>query len=67
MKPFFIKIHNFWAWADKFLGIRGIFGPTISTHFSALVFMFSNIQPLFLKKKTKTLYPHPEYLFGIGI
>ena len=22
MKPFFIEIQNFWAWADKFWGIR---------------------------------------------
>jgi hypothetical protein len=28
--------------------------------------MFSIIQPLFLQK-TKLLYPHPKYLFGIGI
>ena len=33
MKPFVFKIQNFWAWADKFLGICGIFDPTISTHF----------------------------------
>jgi hypothetical protein len=26
MKPFFIEIPNFWAWADKFRGIWGIFG-----------------------------------------
>ena len=24
-KPFFIEIQNFWAWADKFCGIWGIF------------------------------------------
>jgi hypothetical protein len=28
--------------------------------------MFSIIQPLFLQK-TKPLYPHRKYLFGIGI
>ena len=33
MKPFFIEIQTFWAWADKFWGIWGIFGQTISTHF----------------------------------
>ena len=27
--------------------------------------MFSIIQPLFLQK-TKPVYPHPKYLFGIG-
>ena len=25
MKPFFIEIPNFWAWADKFWGIWGVF------------------------------------------
>jgi hypothetical protein len=28
--------------------------------------MFSINQPFFLQK-TKPLYPHPKYLFGIGI
>jgi len=28
MKPFFIEIQIFWAWADKFLGIWVIFGQT---------------------------------------
>ena len=54
MKPFFIENGNekFWAWADK-LGISGIFGQTISTHFGDIVIplsMFSIIQPLFLQK-----------------
>ena len=43
---------------------------TISTHFGtlSLLSMFSNIQPLFLfQQKTKPLYPHPKYLFGIWI
>ena len=55
-------------WADKFWGIWGIFGQTISTHFGTVspLSMFSIIQPLFLQK-TKPLYPHPKYLFGIGI
>ena len=46
-------------WANKFWGIWGIFGWTISTHFSAVspLSMFSIIQPLFLKK-TKPLYPN---------
>ena len=54
MKPFFIEIQNFWVgqtdWADKFWGIWGIFGQTISTHFCTvnLLFIFSIIQPLFL-------------------
>ena len=55
-------------WADKFWGIRGIFAQTISIHFGtvSLLSMFSIIQPLFLQK-TKPLYPHRKYLFGIGI
>ena len=36
MKTFFIEIQNFWAWADKFWGIWGIFGQTISTHFGTV-------------------------------
>jgi hypothetical protein len=68
MKPFFIEIQNFWAWADKFLGIWCIFGQTISTHFGIVspLSMFSIIQPLFLQR-TKPLYPDPKYLFGIAI
>ena len=55
-------------WADKFWGIWGIFGQTISTHFGTVSpwSMFSIIQPLFLQK-TKHLYPHPNFSFGIGI
>jgi hypothetical protein len=30
-EAFFIEIQNFWAWEDKFMGIWGIFGRTIST------------------------------------
>jgi hypothetical protein len=72
MKPFFIKIPNFWAWeiiqADQFWGIWDIFGLFISTHFGAVspLSMFSIDQPLFLHK-TKPLYSNPKYLFGIGI
>jgi hypothetical protein len=68
MKPFLIEIPNFRAWADKFWGIWGIFGRNISTHFGTVtsLSMFSIIQPLFLQK-TKPLYPHPKYLFGIEI
>jgi hypothetical protein len=55
-------------WTNKFCGIWDIFGQTISTHFGtvSLLSMFSIIQPLFLQK-TKPLYPHHKYLFGIGI
>jgi hypothetical protein len=73
MKPFFIQIQNFWAWADK-LGRQigqtnwADKSRTISTHFGTvnLLSMFTIIQPLFLQKP-KPLYPHPKYLFGIGI
>ena len=68
MKLFCIEIQKFWTWADEFWGIWGIFGQTISTHFGTVSHfsMFSIIQPLFLQK-SKPLYPHPKYLFGIGI
>jgi hypothetical protein len=69
MKPFFIELGlGQTNWADKFWGICGIFSQTISTHFGKVspLSMFSIIQPLFLQN-TKPLYPHREYLFGIGI
>ena len=55
-------------WADKSLGILGIFGQTISTHFGTVspLSKFFIIKPLFLQK-TKPLYPDPKYLYGIGI
>ena len=67
MKPFFIEIQNFWAWADE-LGrkIWGIFGRTISTHFGTVspYSMFSIIQPLLLQKFTP-LYPHSQYFLEL--
>ena len=72
MKQFFIKIKNFWAWADKvsklILGHLVYFWPKYQHPFwySESLVMFFIIQPLFLQK-TKPLYPHPKYLFGIGI
>ena len=55
-------------WSDKFWGIWGVFGQTISTHFGTVspLSIFSIIQPLF-QQKTKPLYPHAKYPFGIGI
>ena len=52
-------------WAKNVWGIWGIFGRIISTHFGTVgpLFMFSINQPVL----TKPLYPHPKYLFGIGI
>ena len=72
MKPGFIEIPNFWAWADNlaenFGGISGIFGQIISTYFGTVspLSMFSIIQPSFLQK-TKPLYPYHKYSFRIGI
>ena len=55
-------------WAEKFWGISGIIGLTISTLFGAVSSlsksMFSIIQPLFLRK-TNPLYPLSKYLFWI--
>ena len=67
MKPFFIEIQNFWAWADKFWSNCGIFGHFISSHFGTVspLSMFSIIQPLFLQR-TKPLYPNPKYFLGLG-
>ena len=59
MKPFFIEIQNFWAWADK-LG-KKILGHLFfwffaqnntTTHFGTVspLSMFTIIQPLFLQK-----------------
>ena len=61
-------VHGQTNWADKFWGIWGIFGQFIRTHFGTVIplSMFSINQPLFLQK-TKPLYPHPKYLFGIWI
>ena len=55
-------------WPDEFWGIWGIFGQFISTHFGTVspLSMFSTNQPSFLQK-AKPLYPHPKYLFRIGI
>ena len=69
-EAFLIKIPNFWAWinnlVDKFCGIWGIFGQTISTYFDTVchLSMFSIIQPLFLQK-IRSLYPNPIYLLRI--
>ena len=65
-EAFFHRNPNFWTWADKFRGIWGIFGQTIITNFGNVspLSMFSLIQPLF-SQKTKPLYPHPKYFFGM--
>ena len=48
MKPFFIKILNFWAWADKILhdailGNWGIFDQLLSTHYSTMYESFVHV------------------------
>jgi hypothetical protein len=66
MKPFFIEIQSFWAWADNWADkFWGILGQTISTHFDTVstLSMFSIIQPLFLQKLS--LYIHiPNIYLG---
>ena len=70
MKPFSLKSKILGLeqtnWADKVWGIWCIFRRTISTHFGTVspLSTFSIIQPLILQK---SLFPHPKYLFGIGI
>ena len=77
-----LRTHNeaFFHWNPELLGLcrqivqinsvvfGGIFGQTFSTYFGTVspLSMFSIIQPIFLQKTTP-LYPHPKYLFGIGI
>ena len=55
MKPFLLKSQTFGLgqtnWANKFWGIWGIFGQTISTHFDTLSIFNSIIQALFLKSQ----------------
>ena len=54
-------------WADKFWGIWGVFGQTISTHFGAAspLSMYSIIQSLFLQKLS--LYIHNAKIhLGLG-
>jgi hypothetical protein len=71
MKRFFIKMQNFWAWADnqinwtdKFWGIWGIFGQTIITNFGTVspLSMFSIFQPLFLQKLSRSIHIPNIYL-----
>ena len=68
-KPFFGKISNFWAWADKFWGIWGIFGRFVSTHFGTLssLSMFSINQPLFLQKTKPLQIPNIYLELGFEI
>ena len=68
MKPFFIKIQKFWAWADKFWGIRGILGQTISTHFGKVspLSMFFIIQPLF-QQKNEAFKAHSKWDWDLNL
>ena len=71
----------FFHWNPEILGLGrqieqinyrafGVFSAELSApilvHTVSPFSMFSIIQPLFLQK-TKLLYPHPKYSFGIGI
>ena len=76
MKPFFIKISNFWAWADNLgsliLGHLGYFMPIYQRTFwfsGSLVPCpcFPLFNHYFYNKLSKPLYSHLKYLFGIGI
>jgi hypothetical protein len=65
MKPFFIKISNFSAWADN-LGwlIWGYFRPIYQHPFwycESLVHVFHYFHSII------SSYPNPKYLFGIWI
>ena len=55
-------------WADKFWGIWGISGRTISTHFGTVspLFMFSIIQLLVLQKKLSIFIHIPNIFLGLG-
>jgi hypothetical protein len=70
MKPFFIESRTFGLgqtnWTDKFWGIWGIFGQTISTHLRTVrpLFMFSIIQPLFLQEKSKIFIRDWDFNLG---
>ena len=68
MKPFFIEIPNFWAWADKFLGIWGYFRlnyrhPFLYSESLVHIFYYSTI----ISKKKLSLYIHiPNIYLGLG-
>ena len=74
MKPFLLKSRTFGVgqinWADKFWGIWGIFGRTISTHFGTYsesldhVFYDSTI----ISTKIQSLYiPIPNIYLGFEV
>ena len=68
MKPFFIKIPNFWTLADK-LGRKILLHLAYFWQKYQHPFWYSqslvHIQPLFVQK-TKPLYPHPNIYLGLG-
>ena len=55
MNPFFTGQIN--------LGVFWVFSAELSAPILVHVFHYSTI----ISKKNKPLYPHPKYLFGIGI
>jgi hypothetical protein len=70
MKPFFYQKSQTFGlghtiWADKFWGILGIFGQTISTHLGLPCPCFPLINHYFYKKLS--LYIHiPDIYLGLG-
>ena len=64
IKPFFIEIQNF-SWVDQFSGIWGIFCQHPFWYSASLVHVFLYSTMAFYKNQP--IYPHPKYLFGIGI
>ena len=68
MKPFFIEIQYFWAWADNLgrwiVGHLGYFRPNYRSQHP---FWYSESLVHYFYKKTEPLYPHPKYGIGIWI
>ena len=62
------KSQNFWAWADTFWGICGIFDQFISTHFGTVspLSIISINQPLFLQKLSFNIQI-PNIYLGLGL
>ena len=68
MKPFFHSNQELLGLGRQVGQINsGTFGVFSAKLSAPILVMFSIIQPLFLQKKTKPLYPHPKYLFRIRI
>jgi hypothetical protein len=69
MKPFFIEIQNFWAWADKLgrqIGVLSVepLAPILVQ--SVPCPCFSLFNHYLYKKLSLYTYPHPNYYLGLG-